>query len=104
MSSNWEQWLVQTLGLCFIALGLFRAGSRLEIGWKRGICAIVIVVLNTLMPLWYDADDLLVRTIAIFQFTWLCNFKVLHIFLPFWCGYEFEFNLNVNTNGILCRY
>eukprot|EP00890_Picochlorum_soloecismus_P005095 jgi/Picsp_1/5587/NSC_02946-R1_protein len=77
MLSSLEQWLTQTIALCVIALGLFRAGSRLDVGWGRGICAILIILVNTIMPLWYNADDVLIKTIAIFQFTWLCNFKVL---------------------------
>ena len=71
---------VQTVCLCVIALGLFRATSRLDVGWKRGICALVIIIMNSIMPLWYNADDILIKTIAIFQFTWLSNYKVHIIF------------------------
>jgi hypothetical protein len=66
----------QTVGLCVLALGLFRATSRLDVGWKRGIFALCIVIMNSITPLWYNADDALIRIIAIFHFTWLSNFKV----------------------------
>ena len=69
---------IHTVGLCFVALGLFRASSRLDVGWKRGMCALFVVIMNSILPLWYNTDGILIKTVAIFQFTWLSNFKVMH--------------------------